>query len=368
MKVSVLTQPHMFLETVELLFAYVNHISIEAVGGLPDYCLPTTVLQDIMCSVCADVSSNDPALQYFFSEHTLPDDAGKSTCIARNLIYIATPIFSGTLREHCAWMKLHWNREMDGVYNVATVGEFYLWFEPKERSITLLDSISALNMDKEYIRKLRNAFSNFCETLDHLCDLITPFAQKLELLLKPWVEKAEKRADQWKDALSNPGAERWFLKQLSVDDANWIDEICIQMRYLDPGNAPGVIVRGVSEQWEKRFSYAFVHMGLAKELRVEQNLELFDDWEFRALRLLGSGVRLRMLHALWDTPMSSRELAKALNLNLGSLCRDMNSLYECKLLILETTKDRKRYRTNQETMEYLSRHLAQLGKLRLSDQ
>ena len=53
-------------------------------------------------------------------------------------------------------------------------------------------------------------------------------------------------------------------------------------------------------------------------------------------------------------PVRIEELAKALNLNLGTLCRDMNSLYECKLLILESGNERRRYRTNRETMAYLA--------------
>ena len=45
----------------------------------------------------------------------------------------------------------------------------------------------------------------------------------------------------------------------------------------------------------------------------------FAPWEYRALRLLGSPSRIRMLRALGKQPMSSREIAKALDMHLGTV-------------------------------------------------
>lgn len=149
------------------------------------------------------------------------------------------------------------------------------------------------------------------------------------------------------------------MRTLRYRNIEKLDQLSIQLRYLDAENSTGTVLHT-----EKQHSL-FVHVGLAQNPFAECNQAQFDQWEFQAMRLLGSPARLRMLHALWDKPMSSRELAKALNLNLGTLCRDINSLYEYRLLIVEQDNNRRRYSTNRETMEYLARHMARLGELQL---
>ncbi len=367
MNIQVTEKPNMLLEAVELLLAYINRIPPEELTAQQEYCLSVEAVREIMDVACAGISRDDPAYHYYFVMHPLPNDASSSTCIARNLAYMVTLQYSGALKETCEMLKLYWHRELNGKTTVTTVGTFSPWFEPQDPALTLMDSISCLNMDEDYNRKLREQLSDYDAAIDRLHDLVKPVVEKMEAFLTPWVMQAAERAQHWRQALSEPGAEERFLRLLSVQNTEKIDRIGIQLRYLDPYSAAGTIVDTESDQWETRERFVFSHTGLFIHPEGEQNPELFHSWEFRAMRLLGSPVRLRMLHTLWDNPMSSRELAKTLNLNLGTLCRDMNSLYECKLLILESGDARRRYRTNRETMEHLAKHLARFGSLQLSD-
>ena len=52
-----------------------------------------------------------------------------------------------------------------------------------------------------------------------------------------------------------------------------------------------------------------------------------EEWELTALRLLANASRMEMLHAMMERPMSGQELAQKLNLNSGTVFRDLNSLY-----------------------------------------
>ncbi len=85
--------------------------------------------------------------------------------------------------------------------------------------------------------------------------------------------------------------------------------------------------------------------------------EVLTGWECRALRLLGNPLRLKMLNALRQKPMSSREMAKELNLHLGSVTRDVNSMEEARLLNSMREGSRRRYEVNYAAIRTLSRHL-----------
>ena len=370
MNIQVTEKPHMLLEAVELLYAYINHIPAAELTMQRENCLPVEAVQEMMDVACAGISREDEAYRYYFAMHRMPDEGHGSTCMARTLVYMVVSQYDGSMEETCNMMKLYWHRELREREVLSSVGTFAPWFEPRDSTMTMQESIVRLNMDEDYIRKLQEQFSDYDAAIDNLHRLIAPVAEKLEPLLMPWVAPAAEQARLWRENLSVPGAEERFLQMLFVRYTEKIDRISIQLRYLDPYSASGTIVNTESDQWEVQERYIFIHLGLYFHPEGEQGqeLELFHSWEFRAMRLLGSPVRLRMLHTLWDKSMSSRELAKALNLNLGTLCRDMNSLYECKLLILESGNERRRYRTNRETMAYLAKHLADFGELQLSEE
>ena len=109
----------------------------------------------------------------------------------------------------------------------------------------------------------------------------------------------------------------------------------------------------------------FLHIGLAIPLIRERST--FDTKEFQALRLLGSETRMQMLRVLLDRPMSSRELAKALNLHLGVVTRDISNLYDAQLINVEASSRYVRYRTNLYTLQMIGKHLAELEKYPLVD-
>ena len=71
-----------------------------------------------------------------------------------------------------------------------------------------------------------------------------------------------------------------------------------------------------------------------------------EEWELTALRLMANASRMEMLRAMAERPMSGQELAQKLNLNSGSVFRDLNSLYNARLLFMESSGGRNCYRTN----------------------
>ena len=77
------------------------------------------------------------------------------------------------------------------------------------------------------------------------------------------------------------------------------------------------------------------------------------------LRLDGkpATIRMEMLRLVMERPMSGQELAQKLNLNSGSVFRDLNSLYNARLLLQESNGGRNYYRTNMSTIRQITEHL-----------
>lgn len=103
-----------------------------------------------------------------------------------------------------------------------------------------------------------------------------------------------------------------------------------------------------------------IYIGAGTRLLSDSSADGLMGWEYRALHLLSSPVRMRMLRAIHKKPMSSRELAQELNLHLGTVTRDINSMDEAYLLNAVPNGARRRYTLNCEAIRTLAGHLLQI--------
>ena len=77
------------------------------------------------------------------------------------------------------------------------------------------------------------------------------------------------------------------------------------------------------------------------------------------MHLLSSPSRMEMLRAMTDRYMSAQELAQTLNLNSGTVFRDLNSMYDARLLYIENRNGRNCYRTNCGIVRQVTEHVQQ---------
>ena len=356
MEIRVTAKPHMLLETIELLFAYINSVPADALTADGEYCLPVEAVQQMMDVACAGISRNDPVMSYYFGKHALTDGRGRATCIARNLVYDSMEVSTGSVSSDCDGLRDFWLQRHAHNMRIDTISEFGLtYLEPVEdHYVPLARDISGLPVSQEYAQMLLEQFSNYPDSIARLAHLLTPVAEKLEPLLEPWTRRAAPLAQPWEDWLKHPEAMSQFLKKRAcVKSDESIISLRIQLRYLMPGQGPGM------GKGDMPNASLFLHIGVALPIE-KQEASGFSPWEFEALRLLGGEARMRMLRLMLDKPMSARELTKLLGLHLGTVCRDINSLYSAKLLIIECVDGKRRYRTNMDTIRLISKHMVDL--------
>ncbi len=355
MEIQVTAKPHMLMETVELMYAYMNHIPPEALTADGPYCLPVEAVQEMMDVACAGLSRTDPTLRYYFDQYVLSQEPRRDTCIARNLVYDIGYMSRATVAESCEHIRRFWREELCGHNSIVAVGEYCLHWVPETEGpvIPVVDGVDDLAVDTTYIEKLRQQFADHDLAISRLEALVAPVAEKLEPLLLPWAQRAEPLANIWEERIQHLENQRKLLRKIDFDRVEVINLWQIQLRYLNPQVSPGNLYLVIGE--------IFIHMGV--EVQLEENkAERIEHWELEALRLLGSDSRLKMLRVMLDRPMSTRELAQTLGLNLGTVARDIRSMYDAKLLTVETENNRVYYRTNTRTLKLMGEHISHLEK------
>ena len=67
-----------------------------------------------------------------------------------------------------------------------------------------------------------------------------------------------------------------------------------------------------------------------------------------------------MISALRERPMTTREMARELGLHLGTVGRDVSSLLDARLLLVELNDGHMRYRVNPTALDILAARLLAL--------
>lgn len=358
MEIQVSAKPHMLLETVELMYAWANRFPLSRLTADAPCCPPEPAVGEMMEAACGALSREDPVVRYYFAMQPLPGEPDSGTCIARNIVYNVISVSRGSISQDCDRIRELRLRQRESKARFSCLGEYRMDTEDfqGDQRLPLEEELARVKVDPSYRRKLLEVFSDFDGAVSTLQDLIAPVAARLEPLLNQWALAAEPVAEQWRAHFREPGAPEEMMARINLQEEKGIEALLIQLRYLPP--------RGGHGMFHTPDFTVHIHMGLAvKPSPVEA--ETFTPREFRALRLLGNEDCMRMLRAMLDQPMSSRELSRLLNIPLGTVCRNVSSLYNSRLLIIETVDGWKRYRTNMKTMALLCKHMMELEKYKI---
>ena len=189
-------------------------------------------------------------------------------------------------------------------------------------------------------------------------ELLRPIAAVLPDYMAPWTRQIPDLAEQWDTFFQGNSAQEFFLQRARIQSGEF-RELRLAFRFFSPYGSPG---KFLGEKGRLLF-----HMGVNMQpgLGNAGQAQAPEEWELTALRLMANGSRMEMLHAMAERPMSGQELAQKLNLNSGSVFRDLNSLYNARLLLMESTGGRNCYRTNlpvvRNMMERMLNYLQNQG-------
>ena len=208
MNVQIMSTPCYLLETVELIYAFVNGVPAEELTGPGSYCIPVREVQRIMDTACAGLALQNPTLQFFFQKEALADDSGDFTCIARNIAYFVSTFSCKTISSAFDLLRKSWLTILQEHSYPASIGRYTFdcgWQDESESESTNLElRVNQLLISPDYRKKLLSVLKNFDYYTQLLEELIAPVERRLELLMVPWVKHSEPLRQNWYAYLTQP--------------------------------------------------------------------------------------------------------------------------------------------------------------------
>ena len=351
MEFQVYRKPCMLLETVELVYSYVNQVPAEQLTESGEFCIPAREIPSIREAVCGPLDLENEELQFYFKGVPVDGKEQHLSCLACCMVYSTLNLGCSSVEETVRFLKNGWFLKerpfrvcgINGIgldLTAADTGEF----------TTLAREIARLPVPQAYQLQLVEVFSDFTWHLDRLMAYLRPAAERLEPLLAPWVARAIPRMEEWERYLQDPSAMQTMLRKIGLKQPE-IRRLELAMRYFFPFGGPG--------EFQHPQAHLSLHMGVGipPGKDAPQAADFLHDWEFNALRLLAHPDRARMLRAMTGQAMSVQELSQTLGLNPGSVFRDLNNMKNVGLLAQEVVSNRIYYRTDSATVERLTKHL-----------
>lgn len=352
MNVIFYKKPCLLLETTELVFAQVNQIPARDLTADGEFCLPPEDVHRIQKAVCGELRCSEEELQFYFKGFCIGTESSRMSCIARCLVYNSLEVGCSDVDSMIQALSANWQAQPKA-FRVSGIDMYSLSFDWAEANAfaPLSAEMMKLPIPAEYQTHLVEVFSHYEQYLRHLAEILRPAAARLETLLEPWVQKAQPVAAQWEDFLTGDVAGDFFRNRANINRREF-GALEVSLRYFPA--EPGYL-RIYEPNGDVRMLIGVAMK--AGRLSHPAKKEVLADWECTALRLIANPDRLAMLQAMMEKPMSGQDLAQKLGLHGGSVFRDLNSMYNARLLTREMDNGKNVYRTDLTVIQLLSRHM-----------
>ncbi len=344
----------MLLETVAMLYKYVNGISFQSVANKQKFFMDSATfeiqvrkmrrLQEIMEEVCAELDPETPLLQWYFSREGVSRDY---MCLAQLMVDSFCTLKKPDYRENVEEILTAWSRLQEEGYWLSPWAGFSFTREPGCPG-DLFEQVRRLPYPGDFLMKIYGAFRDFAANLKTLTDYMEPIARKLEQIYQREAWMFQVTEDYWKAA---------FEKQPPIAFvANFAgEEFC----------------RGAGERTVIAVSLMNTHQLL---LEMEKNSPMGLEYNMlyigggipynssakgkggdletlsTILKAFGDKRRLEILQRLSRQASYGLELADAMGMDSGNMSRTLAQLHSYGFLREEKDRLRVYYRTDREVI------------------
>lgn len=355
MDIIIYRQPCWLLEAAELVYGLVNNIPAEKLTGSGPYCIPAGDVARIQSQACAGIAPDDEWVLFYFRGVALEGVSGRLSCLGCNLLYSHLAVEAAEIDDYCAAARTKWAEIRKTGQKVNGIDGFSLSFDasPNEKEISLSRMLMELHVPALYQMQLLEVFSAFDEHICRVVELLRPVAERLPGLMRPWTDQIPALVRQWEDFFRDNSAQEFLFRRARVKDSGY-QKLEMAFRFFSPTASPG--------KYSEECKSLRFHMGVSTQPSIDapDAAQSPEEWEITALRLLANPARMEMLRAMAERPMNAVELSQRLNLNSGSVFRDLSSLYNARLLLMEPANPsgRSYYRTNTDVIRRITSHIA----------
>ncbi len=358
MEVFVTNQPYMLYETVELLRVFVNRTDPEELTMEGEFCLAPQEVKELMASACETVDPEDQWVRHFFQEFPILDESNQKTCLASCIAYSSFNVRmqESVLDQQLAFVVDQWNLIRRSGYHINAVNRFGIGIDsaPSKGPVRLAEELKRLPLTPDFYLLLHEAFSDLEFSTAQLLRVIRPVAERLSSLLRPYVRRAAVLAERWSHFFQDRKMLYEFLKnRTGAVEEDSIDRVYLVLRYLHSRYAVGT-----NSPEEHVFGF---HVGVGVKLTLtssyQEKTAASLDREAAAFKLLGDKGRRDIIRLLGKKAMTMQEVANQLEINSGTVFRNINSLYNAELLIRENHGGHFLYRSKLSYIQAIFDHM-----------
>lgn len=358
MHYEIIRKPFMFMETLELLYKFINGLSFSNMWN-PNHEPRNSprenavrerlmILQQIMDEVCQGLDRENPKLQYFFVAREAAHPYQVS-CLARYLvsafIEYRNPGFDETVADILAdWEKMNAN----GCWLRQVSGAGLRWTSEPGCPGDLFAQICALaDHTAEFRLQLYGALHQFPETLKELTELMRPVSVRLEA------------AFNRSGLCLSDMVEYWLHSQLPpidfLADSTGKEAVAGAGEYtrlaIGLMNADQIFYAMENEVGHHRdYNYMYIGCCVSAYSLLSKNSRALDEAS-TVLRGLSERKRLEVLRRLSKRSCYGLELAEIMSMDRGNLSRLLSVLHSQGFLVQEKENQRVYYRANREALQ-----------------
>ena len=355
-------EPFMLLETVSMLYKYVNGIALQAdmnqtrqrVGPVVFERLNRWAgwIQEILYEVCKGIDQTDPVMQRYFGKVEHMD---ANVCLARYMTNLMCIFSQETeFRGNVERLKTHWKEIQSKGLRIgggSTLG--YNFSDDESLPADLFHQIRGMVIPAELKLELYEVLSDYDNQMDIFADLIEPYAGKLEECYRREHWLIEEVVAYWEEEFRKVSPKDFVAKCWNKDF--WEGAAEETVAGISLMNSQQVIVgaaRPPALTWGPH-NIVIVGACLSTDSVAKRTTRALEDMS-AALKYLGDRKRLEILQRLSREQGYGLEMAELMGVDSGNMSRTLAQLHQFGFLKQEKGSLRNYYKTDRKAvLEFL---------------
>lgn len=350
MIIQIYSQPNLFLETADLVCAYVNGIEPKYLTDEGACYVPAPEITKMMEAVCGEIDLSSSRIKLYFRSYKLEENGDterRPICIGGLLLNTCiedNTCDSSSMREYLHGSYLGTGKP----YRINSFGAAGFGWDRSQEYCTISEELDKHAMPDGLRLRMAETLAAYHHHVDQLCDLLEPLVKRLRPLLEPWVENLQPQIEQWRVALNTEEKQRDFRSRFNIN-LDEVRRIVMRPRIFYPGDCNGFYTQS---------DVLYCNAGIGLRIGQAKKPTLATQ-ELAALRQLSGIDRIEMLHIMVGQNMGPRELARRLGINPGTAFRDLNSMYQAHLLKIVPERNGRTYITDLDFIKQMVKRLVE---------
>ena len=357
MEYEIVPGPFLLMETVAMLYKYVNGISFQSAISRQRFFMSNTAyqaqskkmarLQQIMEELCAGLDTSDPRVQHYFA---CADREKESVCLAQLMTHPFCTLREPDLRRNAAEICGIWEDLQRRGYWLTSRNEGNMVFAftndpgcPGD----LFMQIKAMRFPGSFQMEMYECFRDFETSMNELVELIDPYAIALDNALGREHELFRQAERYWDDHFRRTGLTEFvssFANEAFLSKMKPLTRVAVLLMDSD-------LLTAVSARSPLALDYNILYIGSAIPANgLPRNRGGDVATVGNMLKCLADKKRLEILRRLSEQPSYGLELAEIMGVDSGHMSRILSQMHSYGFLREDKDRLRVYYRTDPEAI------------------